>query len=453
MATCTITGTLKDSGGQLLSGQLFVQLDGAIVDVDTIPDTTYLPKLRQFPIAAGVLNIALAQSETERTTYWFRFFANDATNVETGLERTPSIDFHAFVPNQPSIEFSALVPTGVTKDTLDTAIARLARILTLNQDYVEALRGGPRWKNAYNPATFYQRDDAVSYAGGVWIYINANPAAGKTPSLANAAHWLAGLMPPVANNAIGQDTAYDATGWDGATWSPSANAVRDIVEQLARANNTALTGNPTAPTQPVGTNNTRLATTAFAIAEIVARFTSPNFLGVPTVSTPLLPDNSGAIANTNFVKSVFHRYSRIIDQKAAGSAGGTTPSTFFFRTLNLTTHNAGDIVALSNNVITIRPGTYRVRASAPCWGVGVNRLFFDGSNGVRVVGQNARADSAVNGASVAHLSGTFTVAANADFTLGHYVGTPQTSNTNACGFAVSDGNPEVYSIVELWRLD
>jgi microcystin-dependent protein len=276
MSSCNIVGTLKDSGGQVLSGQLWVQLDAPLVDTSATPDTTLIPKLHQFAIAAGVINITLAESETARVTYWFRFFADNEDN-ESGLDDTASIDFHAFVPNLASCDLSELVPTGVTTDSLDTAIARLARLLTTNQQFITALRGGPRYLGAYDAATYYQRDDNVSYAKSSWLYISDTPAAGQTPSTENTAYWQLAAAQGEPGGTGGNDTVYDATGWNGALWAPSANAIRDKIETLATQAQLGayaplaspnFTGNPTGPTQTTGNRSDRFATTNFVGNEL-----------------------------------------------------------------------------------------------------------------------------------------------------------------------------------------
>lgn len=52
---------------------------------------------------------------------------------------------------------------------------------------------------------------------------------------------------------------------------PISTATQTALNLKANTNNAALTGVPTAPTAPPGTNTTQLATTAFTIAEIAAR--------------------------------------------------------------------------------------------------------------------------------------------------------------------------------------
>src|SRR5208282_1641016 len=80
---------------------------------------------------------------------------------------------------------------------------------------------------------------------------------------------------------------------------------------LAPINSPALTGTPTAPTaSPATTNNTQIATTAFAQAAITAalalyaKLASPIFSGTPTAPTPATSDNSAKLATTAFVQAL-----------------------------------------------------------------------------------------------------------------------------------------------------
>jgi len=68
----------------------------------------------------------------------------------------------------------------------------------------------------------------------------------------------------------------------------------------------ALTGIPTAPTAPVGTNTTQLATTAFVMQAFAANTTfaplnSPDFIGFPSGPTAPLGTSTGQLATTAFV--------------------------------------------------------------------------------------------------------------------------------------------------------
>ena len=45
------------------------------------------------------------------------------------------------------------------------------------------------WQGAYDAATTYEADDAVSHGGSSWLYINESSEAGQTPSSSNTAYW------------------------------------------------------------------------------------------------------------------------------------------------------------------------------------------------------------------------------------------------------------------------
>ena len=66
----------------------------------------------------------------------------------------------------------------------------------------------------------------------------------------------------------------------------------------------AFTGTPTAPTAPTGTNNTQLATTAFVQAAVVSpSLVSPAFSGTPTAPTAPTGTNNTQLATTAFVQA------------------------------------------------------------------------------------------------------------------------------------------------------
>lgn len=312
-----IVGKILNSARFPVNGELIVRLDSPLANRAASPDELLTLEPHTFEITNGALTgVDLVESQTQNVTYQFivnsistqyTYYLSDGTeyggavlqhtdgNWYTGtfyeagqsqrlgrvpLEiRSPVMDFHAVVPNVVSVEFADLLPTGIARDTLPTTVRQVAELIASDADYVEALRGGPRFKGVYSSITYYQRDDAITYAGSSWVYIHPDPKAGQTPSLANTAHWQILAQKGDAGGTGGNDVPYNATGWDGATWTPSANAIRDIIEQLARLTDLAnyallaspnLTGNPTTPTQVTGNNSTRIANTAFVQGEISA---------------------------------------------------------------------------------------------------------------------------------------------------------------------------------------
>jgi hypothetical protein len=211
----TITGTIRDSGNQLLSGKLVVTLDAQMVDPDTDDILTVEP--RTFAIASGAVSLDLPQTATEQVTQRFQFFVEETITTYyfqdgtiyagpthyhtdnqwyTGAAHTVDsvllnkqddtidrtvLDFRAIIPNQASVDFSELLPTGITTEVLDTSIRRLAELLTSNSNYAAALRGGPNWKGAYSASTTYQYNDGVSSGASSYVFISQTPQAGNAP--------------------------------------------------------------------------------------------------------------------------------------------------------------------------------------------------------------------------------------------------------------------------------
>lgn len=317
-----IEGKILDSARFPINGELIVRLDSPLVNRSTSPDELLTLEPHTFDIINGALvGVDLVESQTQNVTYQFivnsittqyTYYLSDGTeyggaiiqhtdgNWYTGtfyeagqsqrlgrvpLEiRSPVMDFHAVVPNVASVEFDDLLPTGIARDTLPTTVRQVAELITTDADYVQAVRGGPRFQGAYSAVTFYKRDDAVNYAGSSWVYLHPDPKAGQVPSIANTAHWQVLAQKGDAGGTGGNDVPYNATGWLGALWAPSANVLRNIIEQLARLADLAnyaplnapnFTGHATAVTQAAGNNSARIATTAFVQGEINALGTVP----------------------------------------------------------------------------------------------------------------------------------------------------------------------------------
>jgi hypothetical protein len=306
-----ITGNLRDSGNQPLNGELWVTLDAPLRDSTSNPDATLMPVTRKFTITAGVLSIDLSQSATANVTYRFQFFPQAGSAISS----VSSMDFRSIVPQSATaIEFADLLPTGVTNDTIETSLIRLADLITNTPQYAQAIQGGPRYLGAYSPSTTYRKGDAAKYGGSWWMWIAVDPGSGIIPQSVppGSDSWLDVGSKGDPGGTGGQDTPYGA-GWDGATWAPTANVLYDIISTLlttataastyATRNNALLTGAPTRFTAPTaGNRSLELATTQWVGNEF-ATLASPTFTGNPAGPTFPVSDNSNKLATTAWVRA------------------------------------------------------------------------------------------------------------------------------------------------------
>lgn len=108
-------------------------------------------------------------------------------------------------------------------------------------------------------ATAFNSGQVVFYGGKQWIAKMAT-VAGDVPSVSSK--WEEITFEALANKTV----TVDQTIIDGSTNAVSGNAVFDALATKAPLASPSLTGTPTAPTAPAGTNTTQIATTAFVQA-------------------------------------------------------------------------------------------------------------------------------------------------------------------------------------------
>jgi hypothetical protein len=136
------------------------------------------------------------------------------------------------------------------------------------------------------------------------------------------------------------------------------NDISTAIASKADTNSPVFTGNPTAPTQSVGTNNTRIATTAFVEATLNAVQSNVNITG-------------GDIDNVDITGGTI---TGLVTDLAVAD-GGTGASTFTTNNVvlgNGTSSLAGNTVApgTSGNVLTSNGTTWQSTAPAPVIGTG-----------------------------------------------------------------------------------
>jgi hypothetical protein len=147
-------------------------------------------------------------------------------------------------------------------------------------------------------------------------------------------------------------------------------------------------------------------------------------------------------------------YICIQDQKADNVSAGTfTSGAWRTRTLNTEVADTGGHATLASNQITLAPGTYRLRASAPGEAVGSHKARFQNiTDGTTVAyGTNEWSDGANGNAALTKsiIETRFTITATKTFELQHRC----TTTRSGFGFGTANGLgvTEVYSTVVLER--
>lgn len=150
---------------------------------------------------------------------------------------------------------------------------------------------------------------------------------------------------------------------------------------------------------------------------------------------------------------LFDAYALLQDQRTSGTNGGNlTASTWNTRTLQTEIADDDSIVSLpGSNKIRLQAGRYFVRAWAEAHLCGRHKLRLRNTDDSTTVGngKSSYANNSQSDGSHSEVATVFTITAQKDFELQHYV--ENTSATFGQGVATSSGEVEVYANVEIWR--
>lgn len=141
----------------------------------------------------------------------------------------------------------------------------------------------------------------------------------------------------------------------------------------------------------------------------------------------------------------------IVDQKPSGTAGGTlTSGGWIKRDLN-TISGTTWFVSVTSSVITLQPGTYKIKASCPAFAVNQHQIRLRNTTAGSTVKSGSSEYAATSAAASTRsvLVADFTIASATDFEIQHRVNT--TGTTNGAGVTAGFGEPEIYTIVEITR--
>jgi hypothetical protein len=156
---------------------------------------------------------------------------------------------------------------------------------------------------------------------------------------------------------------------------------------------------------------------------------------------------------TNFdvVENNNPKYAKFSQWLVSGIDGGSSIVGFNTRALNLVIENGIPSCTLASNIITLPKGVYQVQASAPCIKGNRHRLtlFNNTKSAPTIYGTNNYAAQVDDVGTTATLSGRFVLNEPCQLRLLHYIENAVAST--GLGAAVFDGNPEVYTQIEIWK--
>lgn len=164
-------------------------------------------------------------------------------------------------------------------------------------------------------------------------------------------------------------------------------------------------------------------------------------VGTTTGTTEVtVPNTNGTLATSDFMHAR--------DEKASGTAGGSSSAGSQIRTLNTVVHNSISGASLASNQITLPSGKYHVKAIAPASKSLGHRLRLVNvtDSTVAILGVSGHNDASADyGHSPALLEGRVEITSTKVFNLTHYI--TNAIATDGLGKAVSDTFVEVFASI------
>ena len=176
----------------------------------------------------------------------------------------------------------------------------------------------------------------------------------------------------------------------------------------------------------------------------------------PADTDEFLVSDAGTIKRIDFshIQGVYEsKLLHVRDEKSANTAGGSSSSTTNNeRVLNTVVTNEITGASLSSDTITLPSGTYFISASSPTNRGGTNRahLYNTADSSIAVLGTSENTQTSDTTPTRSFITGRFTIAAQKTFKIRHY--TTSAKSDNGLGVQANDGNVEVYTDVQIWKV-
>ena len=346
-----ITGIIKDSVSPI-DGILLVKLAAPLVDETS--NALHFPIEKRVEIKAGAFNLELPPTNRSDISYEFKIlnieveyyyqtfigvdfygvvcqvgdkwysgaFYDAAQSVQlVQLQRKNEnllYAFHASIPDVEKVSINDLIPCGITTDRLASGVRQLAKLITTDSAYLEALgRALLQFKGDFDAATYYSGRVAVQYGGASWINVWPTLHAGNVP-FKGSSYWQLFADKGDAGGTGGDNTPYDPVGWKRDSNAPSKAVLTDVLETKASKADLALLaplvdanlqGMPLCPTAPRGTKSKQAANTEFvanALASSGVLYPGQITLAVDRVAPPGWRPCNGDTLNPVTYKDLFN---------------------------------------------------------------------------------------------------------------------------------------------------
>lgn len=147
-------------------------------------------------------------------------------------------------------------------------------------------------------------------------------------------------------------------------------------------------------------------------------------------------------------------YAKFTDQKTSGTHGGASSAGIQDRTINTVNVNNITGASLSSNNITLPVGTYYIKASAPAYACNGHSIYiYNNTSSSTISSLTGSSEYVASGEGIStrsKIEGLVTLSASSSIKLQHYIETG--SATFGLGRRSGSANPEVYSVIEIWKV-
>jgi len=213
-----------------------------------------------------------------------------------------------------------------------------------------------------------------------------------------------------------------------------------------------LTGGTLSGNLNMGTNDLTVGDVTASGTASLSGLTYPTSDG--TSGQYLQTNGSGALSFATVATPTvaFESYAVIGDQKPAATNGGNFPSgSWVQRELNTEFFDADGIVSISGNQFTLGAGTYLICWNAPAFDVNRHqtRLYDVTNTSALRSGTSEYANATSNVQTRSFGWHRVTITANTTYAIQHRC--QSTAGANGLGIEANFGEPEVYSVVQIYK--